>query len=50
MAVLLFVGIKSVGPNLETSIQNYVEKQNTSDLQIVGTAGLTKDDQTLAKK
>ncbi|OJG41172.1 hypothetical protein RV04_GL001221 [Enterococcus hermanniensis] len=50
MAVLLFVGIKSVGPNLETSIQNYVEKQNTSDLQIVGTAGLTKDDQALAKK
>lgn len=50
MAVLLFVGIKSVGPNLETSIQNYVEKQNTSDLQIVGTAGLTKDDQTLAEK
>lgn len=44
MAVLLFVGIKSVGPDLETSIQNYVVKNNVSDLQIVSTAGLTEND------
>lgn len=49
MAVLLFVGIKSIGPDLETSIQGYVVEHNISDLQIIGTAGLTKEDQKLAE-
>lgn len=44
MGVLLFVGIKSVGPDLEETVQNYVDQHKVSDLTITGTAGLTATD------
>lgn len=49
MGVLLFVGIKSVGPNLEETVQEHVTKYDVSDLQLVGTAGLTEKDRQLAE-
>lgn len=49
MGVLLFVGIKSVGPNLEETVQDHVTKYAVSDLQLVGTAGLTEKDRQLAE-
>lgn len=44
MGVLLFVGIKSVGPNLEKTVGNFVDKVQLSDLQIQSIAGLTEAD------
>ncbi|OTP24332.1 hypothetical protein A5800_002192 [Enterococcus sp. 5B7_DIV0075] len=50
MGVLLFVGIKSIGPNLEKTVQEFVTSHNVSDLQIQGTAGLTNEDLAIAEK
>lgn len=45
MGVLLFVGIKSVGPNLEQTATNFLTTSQLSDLQVISTAGLTAADQ-----
>lgn len=50
MGVLLFVGIKSIGPNLEKTVQEFVTNHNVSDIQIQGTAGLTNEDLAIAEK
>ncbi|MHC5374714.1 FtsX-like permease family protein [Enterococcus sp. LJL120] len=50
MAVLLFVGIKSVGPDLEQTVDEFVSQKNISDVQIIGTAGLTEEDQAIAEE
>ncbi|MGX6961248.1 ABC transporter permease [Vagococcus xieshaowenii] len=50
MGVLLFVGIKSVGPNLELTADHYFDKQRLSDFQIVSTLGLTDEDEQLVSK
>lgn len=50
LGVLLFVGIKSIGPNLETTINSYIDTQKVSDLQVVTTAGFTKKDQQLVQQ
>jgi putative ABC transport system permease protein len=50
MGVLLFVGIKSVGPNLENTGSRVIKTQNLSDTQLVSTMGLTKADQTAVEK
>ncbi|MBA1393840.1 ABC transporter permease, partial [Lactobacillus sp. XV13L] len=50
LGVLLFVGIKSIGPNLELTINEYVRSHQLSDLQVVSSAGLTTADQKLAQK
>lgn len=50
MGTLLFVGIKSVGPNLEATVTQYIKKQKLSDLQVIGTSGLTQTDQKIAEK
>lgn len=50
MGVLLFVGVKSVGPDLTASAQNEIKTNNMSDLQIISTGGLTKDDQKSVEK
>ncbi len=34
MGVLLFVGIKAVGPNLENTMDSYYRKYNLSDVQV----------------
>lgn len=49
MGVLLFVGIKSVGPNLEETVDQFVKEHTLSDIQLVGTQGLTKEDQKIAE-
>ncbi|MGX7199921.1 FtsX-like permease family protein [Enterococcus nangangensis] len=48
LGVLLFVGIKAVGPDLEATADDYFDSQKLSDLQIIGSAGLTETDRTLA--
>ena len=50
MGVLLFVGIKSIGPNLEETVDHFVTTQRVSDLQISGTAGLTEQDRAVVEK
>lgn len=50
MGVLLFVGIKSIGPNLEETVDHFVTTQRVSDLQISGTAGLTEQDRAVVGK
>lgn len=50
MGVLLFVGVKSVGPDLTASAQNKIEENNMADLQITSTGGLTKRDQKDVEK
>lgn len=50
MGVLLFVGIKSVGPDLEKLGSQYFQNQQLSDLQIRGTAGLTEKDKKLVEQ
>lgn len=50
MGVLLFVGVKSVGPDLTASAQAEIERNNMSDLQIMSTGGLTKDDRAAVEK
>ena len=49
IGVLLFVGIKSIGPNLENTAENYLKSSQLFDLQIVSTAGLTEADQTIVE-
>ncbi|WP_161526134.1 FtsX-like permease family protein [Enterococcus sp. JM9B] len=49
MGVLLFVGIKSVGPNLEQTAENLVEPAKLSDLQVISTGGLTEKDKKIAE-
>ena len=49
LGVLLFVGIKSVGPDLYKNAQVYMNDQKASDVQIMATTGLTKADLDLAK-
>lgn len=49
MGVLLFVGIKSVGPDLETTVNDYVKENKVSDLQVQATLGLTEKDKELAE-
>ncbi|GBG94245.1 antimicrobial peptide ABC transporter permease protein [Ligilactobacillus salitolerans] len=50
MGVLLFVGVKSVGPDLTTSAQNEIEANNMSDLQVISTGGLTQADKKAVEK
>ncbi|HLQ39919.1 MAG TPA: FtsX-like permease family protein [Tetragenococcus sp.] len=50
MGVLLFVGIKSVGPDLNKATNHFIAQQNLSDVQIQGTAGLTEKDQDQVMK
>ncbi|MCF1620787.1 FtsX-like permease family protein [Tetragenococcus koreensis] len=50
MGVLLFVGIKSVGPDLEKLGNQYFQKQQLSNVQIRGTAGLTTKDKELIEQ
>ena len=49
IGVLLFVGIKSIGPNLENTAENYLKESQLSDLQIVSTAALTEVDQKMVE-
>ncbi len=50
MGTLLFVGIKSVGPDLTNSAQKAFEKSNMSDVQVISTAGLTQADKKAVEK
>ncbi|QCI86305.1 FtsX-like permease family protein [Vagococcus zengguangii] len=50
MGVLLFVGIKSVGPNLELTADNYFTKYHLSDFQVVSTLGLTEEEQRVVSE
>lgn len=44
MGVLLFVGIKSVGPDLESSLQQVIDKQSMSDIVVQSTLGFSQQD------
>ncbi len=44
MSVLLFVGIKSIGPDLNRTADQLIKTQKVSDLQVVSTGGLTEND------
>ena len=46
---MLFVGVRSTGPDLSNSASTYVNKYNLADLQIVSTMGLTADDLQIVK-
>ncbi|MBP1046080.1 FtsX-like permease family protein [Enterococcus sp. BWM-S5] len=50
LGTLLFVGVKTTGPVLNTSGSDYLEKQNLSDLQVISTGGLTEVDESLLKE
>lgn len=50
MGVMLFVGIKSVGPDLEATVNQFIKQNELSDVQIVSSAGLTKEDQKAAEE
>lgn len=50
MSVLLFVGIKSIGPDLNQTADQLIRAQKVSDLQIVSTGGLTKKDLQAVEK
>lgn len=44
MSVLLFVGIKSIGPDLNHTADEMITQQKVSDIQVVSTAGLSEND------
>ncbi|WP_270330192.1 FtsX-like permease family protein [Lapidilactobacillus dextrinicus] len=50
LGVLLFVGIKSSGPDLYHNATTFLRTQKASDIQIVSSTGLTDQDLKLAKK
>ncbi|EOH92084.1 FtsX-like permease family protein [Enterococcus villorum] len=50
LGTLLFVGVKTAGPVMQKTMDQYVNKGNLSDLQIISTAGLTDEDIVRAKK
>ncbi|GKS81821.1 ABC transporter permease [Ligilactobacillus pabuli] len=50
MGVLLFVGVKSVGPDLTASAQHEIDQNQMSDLQIISTGGLTQADRKAVEK
>ncbi|MEW8987664.1 MAG: hypothetical protein AB2401_11825, partial [Bacillus sp. (in: firmicutes)] len=41
LGTLIFVGVRSTGPDLSNSASTYVNKYDLYDLQIVSTMGLT---------
>lgn len=47
LGVMLFSGIKSVGPDLDKTGNKLVEEMSLSDLQVVSTGGLTEKDRQL---
>lgn len=49
LGTLLYVGIKATGPILNHSASQFVDKQELSNLQIISTGGLTKEDEKLAE-
>ena len=49
LGTLLYVGIKATGPILNHSASQFVDKQELSNLQIISTSGLTKEDEKLAE-
>lgn len=50
MGVLLFVGVKSVGPDLTASAQKEINQNKMSDLQVISTGGLTNADRKQVEK
>lgn len=50
LGVLLFVGIRSSGPDLYHAAQTYLNQQKTADLQLISTTGLTHKDVKLAQQ
>ena len=49
LGTLLYVGIKATGPILNHSASQFMDKQELSNLQIISTSGLTKEDEKLAE-
>ena len=49
MGVLLFVGIKAVGPNLENTMDSYYRKYNLSDVQVTALNGFSEEDKNKLK-
>lgn len=49
LGTLMYVGIKATGPILNHSASQFVDKQELSNLQIISTGGLTKEDEKLAE-
>ncbi|WP_147533501.1 ABC transporter permease [Bacillus marasmi] len=50
LGTLIFVGVRSTGPDLSNSASTYVNKYDLYDLQIVSTMGLTEDDLQVLKE
>ncbi len=44
MGVLLFVGIKAIGPNLDAAMDNYFKKHNLADIHIMAPQGFSPKD------
>lgn len=50
LGVLLFVGIKSSGPDLYHNATAYLKAQKAGDIQLISTTGLTNNDLKLARQ
>lgn len=50
LGVLLFVGIKSVGPDLQQTLRQMFDVQKVSDVQLLSTVGFDKKDVTKLEK
>ncbi|MGM9904220.1 efflux ABC transporter permease [Enterococcus sp. 10A9_DIV0425] len=50
LGTLLYVGVKTAGPVMQETMDQYVTKGHLSDLQVVSTGGLTTEDVDIAQK
>ena len=50
LGTLLYVGVKTTGPVLNTSGSDYLNRQKLSDLQVISTGGLTATDEALVRE
>ncbi|WP_086350720.1 ABC transporter permease [Candidatus Enterococcus clewellii] len=50
LGTLLYVGVKTTGPVLNSSGSDYLEKQQLADMQIISTGGLTEKDESLLEE
>lgn len=50
LGTMLFVGVRSTGPDLSNSASSYVNNYHLADLQIISTMGLTEEDVQILQK
>lgn len=50
LGVGFFAGIKATSPDMQITLDKYLDDQNVMDIQVMSTLGLTNDDITELKK